>query len=254
VLIIIAVGGLGAFIVGMIMLYLYARGNNRAAGSHQPVVYGNLIQCPNCGHMNPLDAQACLRCRMPLPHAPMPSYNPDYPGMTVPAPVQPAYQPPRMTPPPIPQVTQPQQAPSAVVPQYPPSSATYTPPMPDATPLAPLAPPIANQPMPPAAPASTEMPTAWLEGVGGSLMGHRIVINQSDMLIGRSTSCDIQVYDPKVSRKHFLIRFGNGAFFAQDQQSSRGTWINGQRINAQRLKDGDHIEVGDSEMVFHCQP
>jgi pSer/pThr/pTyr-binding forkhead associated (FHA) protein len=39
----------------------------------------------------------------------------------------------------------------------------------------------------------------------------------------------------------------------QDQQSSRGTLVNGQRSPAQRLKNGDRIDVGDSSMVFYCQ-
>jgi hypothetical protein len=232
-MIVIAVGGLGAFVVGIVMLFLYIRGNHRAAGM-PPVVYGNMIQCAHCGYMNPLDAQACLRCRQPLPRAPMPSYNPDHPGgMTVPAQPQAV----ALNPSPV-NLSRPE----------------LVSPPPSFTPLPPQAPTIPpSQAIPPVSAPSASMPTAWLEGVGGSLMGHRIVINQSDTLIGRSTSCDVQVYDPKVSRRHFLIRFGNGAFFAQDQQSSRGTWINGQRINAQRLKDGDHIEVGDSQMVFHCQ-
>jgi pSer/pThr/pTyr-binding forkhead associated (FHA) protein len=97
------------------------------------------------------------------------------------------------------------------------------------------------------------MPRAWLEGVGGAIMGHRALITQADTLVGRSTVCDVQVYDPKVSRQHFRIRYANGGFFLQDQESSRGTRINGEDVLAQRLQDGDQIRLGDSSLVFHIE-
>jgi pSer/pThr/pTyr-binding forkhead associated (FHA) protein len=97
------------------------------------------------------------------------------------------------------------------------------------------------------------MPKAWLEGTGGAMSGRRTVIQQADTLVGRSTVCDVQVYDPKVSRKHFRIRYGNGAFFMQDQQSSRGTLINGERVMAQKLANGDRIDIGDTSMTFHIE-
>jgi len=94
------------------------------------------------------------------------------------------------------------------------------------------------------------MPLAWLEGRAGAAVGHRDVLRYADVLVGRSTSCDVQVSDPKVSRRHFLVRYANGQFFMQDQQSSRGTKVNGERVMAQRLEDGDQIAFGDSLMVF----
>jgi pSer/pThr/pTyr-binding forkhead associated (FHA) protein len=97
------------------------------------------------------------------------------------------------------------------------------------------------------------MPHAWLEGIGGAMLGQTAVLDQTDMLVGRSTACDVQVFDPKVSRRHFLIRFGNGAFFLQDQQSSRGTHVNGERVMAQRVDDGDRIDLGDTSMILHVE-
>jgi pSer/pThr/pTyr-binding forkhead associated (FHA) protein len=97
------------------------------------------------------------------------------------------------------------------------------------------------------------MPHAWLEGVDGIIAGQQTVLIQTDTLFGRSTQCDVQIYDQKVSRKHFIIRYGNGAFFLQDQGSSRGTLVNGEKVTARRLNDGDHIEVGDAGLVFHVE-
>nr|MBN1229210.1 FHA domain-containing protein [Anaerolineae bacterium] len=50
-----------------------------------------------------------------------------------------------------------------------------------------------------------------------------------------------------VSRRHALIRPGDNALYLIDQNSTNGTWVNGQRLVAGRpymLADGDAIELG----------
>jgi hypothetical protein len=72
-LIIILLGALVAFLTGGILLVLYLRSGRE---EDDPVVFGNLVQCPHCGYMNPLDSAGCLQCRRPLPrprgHQPAP--------------------------------------------------------------------------------------------------------------------------------------------------------------------------------------
>jgi hypothetical protein len=106
---------------------------------------------------------------------------------------------------------------------------------------------------PDVAPLAADLPNAWLEGKTGTLTNQCIMLVQANTMIGRSASCDLQIHDPKVSRKHFSIRFGNSAFFLQDQGSSSGTYINSERVIAQRLNDGDRIDLGDTSLVFHVE-
>lgn len=129
--------------------------------------------------------------------------------------------------------------------------------MPPAPPPAPVSQP---RPTPPAAPVyapgtvrPADMPRAWLEGTAGAAGGQRFWLQKADTLVGRSTVCDVQIPDPKVSRRHFMIRFAQGAFFLQDQQSAQGTWINGERVLAQRLHNGDRITVGDTVLIFRVE-
>jgi len=230
ILLVVAVGALGAFVTGIVLLVLYFRsGRDDSASRHEPVIYGDLVQCPECGYMNPLESAACLKCHTPLAHPRgyqgqqqhVQTYMGDQP--------QNQYNPPQNVP------------------------GNYVPPQsPPARPVPrPALPPAAQSAHSPERPAA--MPKAWLEGTGGAMSGRRTVIQRADTLVGRSTVCDVQVYDPKVSRKHFRIRYGNGAFFMQDQQSSRGTLINGERVMAQKLANGDRIDIGDTSMTFHIE-
>ena len=216
ILIVVALGAMGAFGAGVVLLFLYFRAGR--AGDYdggEPVAYGNLVQCPRCNYMNPPDTGACLNCRLPFNRAP---YGPS--GVAYPPAVQappPQYAAPPAPVPAVPQITAPSRAasPAGILPQG--------------------------------------MPRAWLEGVGGVMLGHTVMLTGSDTMVGRSTTCDVQVFDAKVSRRHFQIRYAQGAFFLQDQQSSRGTLINGRRVMAQKLQNGDRIDVGDTSMVFHIQ-
>lgn len=221
ILLVVALGALGALLVGAVMLFFYFRTGRDEGYDEEPLIYGNLVQCPACGTMNPAEAAACLRCRRPLPHA--------RPNMTPPPPVQ------------------------ALHPPYTASPAPYAAPAPRPNSPYPAYAPNVPAPAPElvlsrARPA--DMPLAWLEGRAGAAVGHRDVLQHADTLVGRSTACDVQIADPKVSRRHFLVRYANGQFFLQDQQSSRGTKVNGERVMAQRLEDGDLIAIGDSVLVF----
>jgi hypothetical protein len=75
-------------------------------------------------------------------------------------------------------------------------------------------------------------------------------IQPPDFLIGRSGQCHLRVSDPRVSGTHVRLRFAQGVWFIQDQNSSNGTFVNGKRINAQRLGNGDQIQIGDTTYIF----
>ena len=95
ILLLMALGGLGAFNVGVILLYLYWRSGRSA--HDEPTVYGNLVQCPRCSYMNPLDSAVCLSCQYPFSHQRQTAYQPP-PSPTYPT-LPPQYAP-RPVPPP----------------------------------------------------------------------------------------------------------------------------------------------------------
>jgi Mg-chelatase subunit ChlD len=90
----------------------------------------------------------------------------------------------------------------------------------------------------------------FLVGVSGSLANRTLPLTDG-MLIGRGSTCAIRLAEASVSRTHARLRSAQGIWFIQDLNSAQGTFVNGQRIQATRLNNGDRIRIGSSEMEFH---
>jgi pSer/pThr/pTyr-binding forkhead associated (FHA) protein len=107
--------------------------------------------------------------------------------------------------------------------------------------------PDLQQPLFPAAPRQAF--TAFLQTVEGQAVG-RIYSLKDNYLIGRGSTCQIQLSDRSISRQHACLRYAGGTWFIQDQQSVAGTFVNGRKASATSLKDGDEIEIGNTKFVF----
>lgn len=68
--------------------------------------------------------------------------------------------------------------------------------------------------------------------------------------IGRTPESDIHFDDPSVSTKHAMVITILSESFVQDLDSTNGTFINGNQITKQELKDRDIIRIGNWEMVY----
>lgn len=63
--------------------------------------------------------------------------------------------------------------------------------------------------------------------------------------IGRSSTADVVLDDPTVSRRHALVvRTSEGELRALDDRSLNGLFVNGDRIEWEPLADGDELEIG----------
>jgi len=88
---------------------------------------------------------------------------------------------------------------------------------------------------------STSARSDWsIMALSGPLKGKSIQIHGS-MVFGRSSSCDIQINDAHMSRRHAEINLKGGVLRLVDLQSSNGTCVNGQTVGEQVLKSGDKI-------------
>ncbi len=117
------------------------------------------------------------------------------------------------------------------------------------------APPIEATPSPSQADEVTSVSKeVYLEGKNGNFNSRRFPITNENFSIGRSRDNDLQLQDKKVSRIHARIRFSQGSWYIQDQQSKSGTHVNGKIVSATRLNSGDHIKIGDDVFIFHWNP
>ncbi|MCL2680681.1 MAG: FHA domain-containing protein, partial [Coriobacteriia bacterium] len=70
-------------------------------------------------------------------------------------------------------------------------------------------------------------------------------------IAGRQGACDFPVSDANVSRQHAEFYWNGQAWAVRDLGSTNGTLVNGQAIGDVLLRDGDHITLGMTTLVFH---
>lgn len=82
----------------------------------------------------------------------------------------------------------------------------------------------------------------------GPLTGQRFAVTESGLRLGRSSSCEITISDPALSRNHCLFELRDGAIWITDLASANGTAVNGTELGAdsRALEVGDRIVVGDT--------
>jgi hypothetical protein len=72
-----------------------------------------------------------------------------------------------------------------------------------------------------------------------------------EVVIGRSSECQITIEDPLISRKHARIVIDADEARVSDMGSRNGVRVNGRLVKGeQTLKDGDRIRLGTQELLF----
>ncbi len=77
-----------------------------------------------------------------------------------------------------------------------------------------------------------------------------IVLNRTPFTIGRKADKDLVIADPRVSRDHAQILQEDGIFFLLDEGSKHGTFVNGERIQRQKLERNDRLEFGARDSAY----
>src|SRR6476660_7751771 len=77
------------------------------------------------------------------------------------------------------------------------------------------------------------------------LSGQRVTLGKA------STNVVSLEHDPTVSRLHAILENHGSAWSIRDVGSRNGTYVNGEKIDAERvLHSGDEVRIGKSRLVF----
>ncbi len=80
--------------------------------------------------------------------------------------------------------------------------------------------------------------------VKGAELGRVSRLGPEQFRIGRSQDCELWLGDDGVSRKHARLFQQDGVYQIEDTESANGTFVQGQRVESQVLRDGDVIQFG----------
>src|SRR6185369_9200328 len=89
-----------------------------------------------------------------------------------------------------------------------------------------------------------------LIALNGSRKGTSFQLSSDQISIGRESANGIALSHASVSRRHCTIEHAEGEFKLTDLDSYNGTFVNGMAIKDQILSPGDHIRLGNIELLF----
>jgi hypothetical protein len=88
---------------------------------------------------------------------------------------------------------------------------------------------------------------------GGGRVGESFAVAGERMSIGRRPDADVFLDDITVSRDHALLIARGEQWHLDDCGSLNGTYVNRQRIESQRLEEGDEVQIGKYKLTFHAR-
>jgi len=107
---------------------------------------------------------------------------------------------------------------------------------------------IYRAPAPPTPEAPAPEPVR--EVVTLTVAGRTHEVTKPTVVLGRSREADVRVADVNVSRRHAELRQEGAGYWIVDLGSTNGLEVNGKRTDRSRVRDGDRITMGSTEIVF----
>src|SRR5262249_974728 len=74
---------------------------------------------------------------------------------------------------------------------------------------------------------------------------HEVELAGNVATVGRDPSSDLVLNDPKCSRRHAVIEAGAEGVIIRDSGSANGIYVNGNKTERSRIRDGDQVKLGD---------
>lgn len=87
----------------------------------------------------------------------------------------------------------------------------------------------------------------------GSNNGDYQPIEKKPIIVGRDMSCDFQLMDPTVSRRHLQLQLNESdqTCTATNLSSTSGVMVNNNKVTVDiHLRDGDLIQLGETLLLY----
>lgn len=84
--------------------------------------------------------------------------------------------------------------------------------------------------------------------------GNKWLLTDAVTVVGRGSEADVVVDDTGVSRRHLELRVTPSGVIATDLGSTNGTFVEGHRVEAATLLDGNQIMIGRTRILFWTHP
>ncbi len=95
------------------------------------------------------------------------------------------------------------------------------------------------------------MPCLIVTTSQGDHTGKYYKLSRRTLAGGRDPAREIQIPDPMVSRKHFVIRADGDVHRIVEMKAKNGLFVNGEKVAEKELADGDQIQVGDTVLTYY---
>jgi serine/threonine protein kinase len=75
-----------------------------------------------------------------------------------------------------------------------------------------------------------------------------VLVPGQPLLLGRGRATETRLADPSVSRLHCELQVDGSQTVVRDSNSAGGTFVNGKRVTRRRLRPGDVLQIGDTQL------
>lgn len=84
----------------------------------------------------------------------------------------------------------------------------------------------------------------------GPNQGQRFVLDENEILVGRGDKATLVLESEEVSRQHARLTRVEGEYTIEDTDSRNGIVLNGLKVHAAVLRDGDLVQLGDVVLSY----
>ncbi len=91
---------------------------------------------------------------------------------------------------------------------------------------------------------------AYVIVLAGQNVGAIHRLTEDSATLGRGAMCEIRLPDDGISRQHArLVRRGDAEILLEDLGSTNGTFVDGERVSARILSDGERFQLGRTTLL-----